>query len=228
MFDSGGDVTDGETLVSAGGAFTMGFFSLGVPARRYLGIWFSVSEDAVCWVANRDSPLTGTSGVLVLGNAGRLLLMDRGQRRPPVAVVRPSVEHLAARHEDRQEPVDGGRVVHHVVALSHRPVSRPLPKALPENALWHDGVNKYRTGPWNGVHFNGVAEMASYADMFSYQVTVSPGEVTYAYHAKAGAPFSRVVVTDAGAIQRLVWDTSSRAWKTFYFFKRRMTSGLCI
>uniref|UniRef100_A0A8R7PJM8 non-specific serine/threonine protein kinase n=1 Tax=Triticum urartu TaxID=4572 RepID=A0A8R7PJM8_TRIUA len=150
MFDSGGDVADGETLVSAGGAFTMGFFSLGVPARRYLGIWFSVSEYAVCWVANRDSPLTGTSGVLVLGNAGRLLLTDGGQDRrrfrggaaagvrqpgrarsgqrcPPVAVVRPPVEHLAARHEDRQEPVDGGRVVHHVVALGHRPVSRPLP-----------------------------------------------------------------------------------------------------
>ena len=28
-------------------------------------------------------------------------------------------------------------------------------KALPENALWHNGVKKYHTGPWNGVHFNG-------------------------------------------------------------------------
>lgn len=52
--------------------------------------------------------------------------------------------------------------------------------------------------------------------MFAYQVTASPGEVTYSYHAKAGAPFSRLVVTEDGAIQRLVWDPSSGSWKTFY------------
>ncbi|KAG8066385.1 hypothetical protein GUJ93_ZPchr0004g39644 [Zizania palustris] len=46
--------------------------------RRYLGIWFSVSgADAVCWVANRDSPLNDTTGALVIdGNNGGLLLLD--------------------------------------------------------------------------------------------------------------------------------------------------------
>ncbi|CAO2043891.1 unnamed protein product [Urochloa humidicola] len=53
MFDLGHNITDGATLVSVSGSFTLGFFSPGVTTRRYLGIWFSVSENAVCWVANR-------------------------------------------------------------------------------------------------------------------------------------------------------------------------------
>ncbi|CAL5070228.1 unnamed protein product [Urochloa decumbens] len=77
--NNGGNITDGETLVSAGGSFTLGFFSpTGVPAKRYLGIWFTASPDAVCWVANRDSPLSNdTSGVLVIRSPGIVLrLLD--------------------------------------------------------------------------------------------------------------------------------------------------------
>ncbi|KAK3143617.1 hypothetical protein QOZ80_4AG0302610 [Eleusine coracana subsp. coracana] len=74
---SGGNVTDGETLVSSGGTFTLGFFSpTGVPAKRYLGIWFTASPPAVCWVANRDVPLNTTTGVLVISSSGTLHLLD--------------------------------------------------------------------------------------------------------------------------------------------------------
>nr|XP_015619541.2 S-locus-specific glycoprotein S13 isoform X2 [Oryza sativa Japonica Group] len=90
-------------------------------------------------------------------------------------------------------------------------------EALPENVVLDgNGTEVYRTGVWNGRRFNGVPEMASFADMFSFQLTVSPGEVTYGYVAKAGAPFSRVVVTDDGVVRRLVWDAATRAWKTFF------------
>ena len=68
-------LTDGETLVSVGGTFTLGFFSPGVSTRRYLGIWFSVSPDAISWVANRDRPLSDNSGRLVFTDSGNLLLL---------------------------------------------------------------------------------------------------------------------------------------------------------
>nr|CAB3488376.1 unnamed protein product [Digitaria exilis] len=76
---NGSNLTYGEALVSANGTFTLGFFTRGAPARRYLGIWFTVtnsSTDAVCWVANRDQPLADTSGVLVVRDAGDLVLLD--------------------------------------------------------------------------------------------------------------------------------------------------------
>uniref|UniRef100_A0A0D9WA03 non-specific serine/threonine protein kinase n=1 Tax=Leersia perrieri TaxID=77586 RepID=A0A0D9WA03_9ORYZ len=79
--DKARNITDGNRLVSSGGSFTLGFFSpAGVPSKRYLGIWFSVSEDVVCWVANRDHPLTDTSGVLVITDTGSLLLLDGSSR----------------------------------------------------------------------------------------------------------------------------------------------------
>jgi hypothetical protein len=78
----GGNITGDETLVSAGGAFTMGFFSLGPASskRFYLGIWFTVSPDeAICWVANHERPLLDNTGVLVVRGTGDLVLLDGGQ-----------------------------------------------------------------------------------------------------------------------------------------------------
>lgn len=84
ILTKGSNLTDGETLVSANGSFTLGFFSTrGMPERRYLGIWFTVSNsstDAVCWVANRDRPLGDTSGVLAISDTGNLLLVDGSGR----------------------------------------------------------------------------------------------------------------------------------------------------
>jgi hypothetical protein len=77
--NNGGNITDGETLLSAGGSFTLGFFSPSttVPTKRYLGIWFTASgTDAVLWVANRDTPLNTTSGVLVMSSRVGLRLLD--------------------------------------------------------------------------------------------------------------------------------------------------------
>ena len=83
ILTKGSNLTDSETLVSANGSFTLGFFTRGVPERRYLGIWFTVSNsstDAVCWVANRDRPLSDTSGVLAISDTGSLLLLDGSGR----------------------------------------------------------------------------------------------------------------------------------------------------
>jgi hypothetical protein len=55
---------DGDTLVSAGGRYQMGFFSPGNSKGRYLGIWYTVSSGTVLWVANRDTPVNDHSGVL--------------------------------------------------------------------------------------------------------------------------------------------------------------------
>ncbi|XBI95282.1 hypothetical protein VPH35_031783 [Triticum aestivum] len=76
LLNEGSNITDGNTLVSAGGSFILGFFSPGVSTNRYLGIWFSVSNTTVCWVANRERPLNSTAGVLVFSDTGNLLLLD--------------------------------------------------------------------------------------------------------------------------------------------------------
>ncbi|XP_030932573.1 G-type lectin S-receptor-like serine/threonine-protein kinase At4g27290 isoform X2 [Quercus lobata] len=69
-------IRDGETLVSAGGTFELGFFSPGNSKGRYLGIWYRISTDAVVWVANRETPIANRSGVLKVTNEGDIVLFN--------------------------------------------------------------------------------------------------------------------------------------------------------
>ncbi|KAM4103077.1 hypothetical protein ACJW30_06G052400 [Castanea mollissima] len=69
-------IRDGETLVSSGGSFELGFFSLGDLKGQYLGIWYRISTDAVVWVANRDTPLYNNSGVLKITDKGDIVLLN--------------------------------------------------------------------------------------------------------------------------------------------------------
>ncbi|XP_068320749.1 G-type lectin S-receptor-like serine/threonine-protein kinase At4g27290 [Pyrus communis] len=68
-------IRDGETVVSTGGTFELGFYSPDASNRRYVGIWYKkISVTTIVWVANRDKPLTDLSGVLKVTNPGILVL----------------------------------------------------------------------------------------------------------------------------------------------------------
>ncbi|KAK9225864.1 hypothetical protein WN943_010909 [Citrus x changshan-huyou] len=77
-------LSDGQTLVSAGERFELGFFSPadspeaeGIPRPRYVGIWYYKSNPRIfVWVANRENPLVYKSGVLAIAEDGNLKLLD--------------------------------------------------------------------------------------------------------------------------------------------------------
>ncbi|KAK4731050.1 hypothetical protein R3W88_024038 [Solanum pinnatisectum] len=59
-------VVDGETLVSAGGIFELGFFSLNGSQGQYVGIWYKgLPVEKVAWVANLLM-INASDGTLVL------------------------------------------------------------------------------------------------------------------------------------------------------------------
>ncbi|KAF8018357.1 hypothetical protein BT93_H3291 [Corymbia citriodora subsp. variegata] len=70
-------IREGETLVSPGRKFELGFFSPGSSKNSFLGIWFVATPETVVWVANRNSPLTDSNGTLEISNAGELVLLNR-------------------------------------------------------------------------------------------------------------------------------------------------------
>lgn len=248
--NDGRNITDGNTLVSTGGSFTLGFFSPGVPSRRYLGIWFTASADAV-WVANRDSPLNDTTGVLVINGTRSLLLLDgSGQAawssnttgvasaaaqllesgnlvvrdQSSGAIIWQSFDHpsntLLAGMRLGKNPQTGAEWLLTAWLAPNDPTTGDYRRAmdtkgLPDCVTWHGNIKKSRTGPWNGLWFSGIAEMASYSTMFTSQVVVQPDEVAYVFNAAAGAPFSRLVLNEVGVLQRLVWDPNSRVWNVF-------------
>ncbi|CAA3027856.1 G-type lectin S-receptor-like serine threonine-kinase At4g27290 isoform X1 [Olea europaea subsp. europaea] len=68
---------DGESLVSSGGVFALGFFSPGNTTNRYVGIWYNnIPGISVVWVANREIPLTSISGILKIIEPGILVLQN--------------------------------------------------------------------------------------------------------------------------------------------------------
>lgn len=69
----------GDTLVSAGQRFELGFFTPNGSSdeRRYLGIWFyDLHPLTVVWVANRESPVLDRSGIFAISTDGNLEVID--------------------------------------------------------------------------------------------------------------------------------------------------------
>ncbi|KAK9084978.1 hypothetical protein Sjap_025389 [Stephania japonica] len=75
---------DGDTLVSNGGIYALGFFSPGNSQKRYVGIWFNkVSEQTVVWVANRNNPINDSlSGVVKIYGPGNLAIFNGNASNP--------------------------------------------------------------------------------------------------------------------------------------------------
>ncbi|KAK2987257.1 hypothetical protein RJ640_017560 [Escallonia rubra] len=68
---------NGQTIVSASQTFELGFFSPWNSENRYVGIWFkNVQQQTPLWVANKNSPLGDSSGVLVINSSGNIIISN--------------------------------------------------------------------------------------------------------------------------------------------------------
>ncbi|KAK9056997.1 hypothetical protein SSX86_024363 [Deinandra increscens subsp. villosa] len=66
-----------QTIISPQETFELGFFNPRNSTNHYVGIWYKkISTKTIVWVANRNTPLTHTSGELTLTLQGVLLLRD--------------------------------------------------------------------------------------------------------------------------------------------------------
>ncbi|KAK1391216.1 Receptor-like serine/threonine-protein kinase [Heracleum sosnowskyi] len=72
-------LSDGQTIVSARGEFEMGFFSTkGNPKNRFFGVWYKkISNGTIIWVANRESPISNTSGVVKVSSRGIVVSINQ-------------------------------------------------------------------------------------------------------------------------------------------------------
>nr|GMD05209.1 receptor-like serine/threonine-protein kinase SD1-7 isoform X1 [Ipomoea batatas] len=75
----GQSLSPGQSLISPGGKFELGFFSPGNSSNAYVGIWYAnISVQTVVWVLNRDNPILNSSSnaTLVLSGANLQLYND--------------------------------------------------------------------------------------------------------------------------------------------------------
>ncbi|KAE8687771.1 S-locus lectin protein kinase family protein, putative isoform 2 [Hibiscus syriacus] len=73
-------LADGETLVSAGNRFELGFFSPSSISnvKRYVGIWYISNPKILVWVANGKNPVPDKTGVLSVADGTLKLSDDKG------------------------------------------------------------------------------------------------------------------------------------------------------
>ncbi|XP_028119164.1 G-type lectin S-receptor-like serine/threonine-protein kinase At1g61550 isoform X3 [Camellia sinensis] len=77
-------ISAGQTLISSGQIFELGFFIPSNSSKQYVGIWHKnipIHDRKVVWVANRENPLTVTAtdsafSSLTIGKDGNLRLLD--------------------------------------------------------------------------------------------------------------------------------------------------------
>ncbi|KAG6392276.1 hypothetical protein SASPL_146490 [Salvia splendens] len=73
-------IKDSQTITSPKQIYKLGFFSPPNTTNRYLAIFFAFSQETVIWVANRDTPLTDSSGSVTLSRDGNLVILDGTNR----------------------------------------------------------------------------------------------------------------------------------------------------
>ncbi|KAJ6297873.1 hypothetical protein OIU76_019061 [Salix suchowensis] len=80
LYQGGDSLNSSNTLVSKNGLFTLGFTILGSgeSSASYLGIWYYNNTSHPFWLANRDKPVAGNSGVLALDGSGNMKLTHSG------------------------------------------------------------------------------------------------------------------------------------------------------
>lgn len=73
----------GQTLISSGQNFELGFFTPRNSSQMYVGIWYKIDEERmIVWVANRESSLSesDTSSRLIIDSDGNLKIIDGKQQ----------------------------------------------------------------------------------------------------------------------------------------------------
>ncbi|KAG5551160.1 hypothetical protein RHGRI_009551 [Rhododendron griersonianum] len=190
-------LADGETIVSSSGLFELGFFSPGNSTNRYVGIWYralyykEIPKTAVVWVANRETPLFDTSGVLKLTSRGILVLVNGTNDTIWSTNASRSAQDPAA------QLFDSGNMV--------------VRNADDEGTADY----LYGSGPWNGVQFSGISDSNpifrfNYGLRLNYDLNTE--EVYYTFDVPNASVATRTVLSSEGYVGQWTWVDQTRGW----------------
>nr|XP_023913127.1 G-type lectin S-receptor-like serine/threonine-protein kinase At4g27290 [Quercus suber]POF09669.1 receptor-like serine/threonine-protein kinase sd1-8 [Quercus suber] len=244
---------ENTTLVSKDGVFALGFFSPGNSTNRYLGIWYNkIPGTTVVWVANRDTPITDSSSVLMVNSSGSLVLLGQNS----------TVAWSANSTKEARNPIlqllDSGNLVlteenegNHLwqsfdypsdtwlagmklgwdrrIGLDRRLTAwkspdDPSPGELswgielhnyPEIVMMKGSQKYFRSGPWNGHFFSGMAELQD-TPLYNFKFVSNKDEVYFMFEMIEKPAITRAVLNQSQSqYQRYVWIEGKKEWSIF-------------
>nr|GMD96436.1 G-type lectin S-receptor-like serine/threonine-protein kinase At4g27290 [Ipomoea batatas] len=200
---------DGHTIVSSGGMFEMGFFSPANSQNRYVGIWYNqIPTRTVVWVANRDTPLTNTSSVVLkIVDPGRLALVDDANTSISDASDE-KAENLLWQSFDHPTDtllpgINSGRISLLVLKQLYRHGRYP-------QLIIRKGIKEvFRTGPWNGVRWSGLSGMVKRRNIAEIFVIINMKEASVSFKVYNNRINSsillRMVLSNSGSADLCIW-----------------------
>ncbi|KAG5255099.1 G-type lectin S-receptor serine/threonine-protein kinase [Salix suchowensis] len=231
---------DGDSIVSARGSFKLGFFSFDSSINRYLGISYNqISTPTVVWVANRETPLNDSSGVLRITSQGILILVDqRGSTiwssnssrsaRNPIAQLLdsgnlvsfdyPGDTFLPEMKLGRNKVTGLDRYISSWKSADDPSTGnysfRLEPAAYSELIMREDSNERFRSGPWNGMRFSGTPQLKPNS-IYTYRFVYDGDEEYYTYKLVNSSFLSRMVINQNGDIQRFTWIDRTQSWELY-------------
>ncbi|RVW25581.1 G-type lectin S-receptor-like serine/threonine-protein kinase SD1-1 [Vitis vinifera] len=213
----------GETIISAGGSFELGFYTPENSKNQYLGIWYKkVTPRTVVWVANGDFPLTDSLGVLKVTDQGTLVILNgtnsiiwssnasRSAQNPTAQLLESG--NLVLKNGNDDDPEN----------FLWQSFDYPCNTLLPSMKLgrnkstgqeWNGLILTFCSGPWNGLRFSGFRALAG-KSIYKHVFTFNEKEMYYTYELLDSSVVSRLVLNSNGDMQRLTW-TDVTGWTEY-------------
>ncbi|EEE61754.1 hypothetical protein OsJ_16292 [Oryza sativa Japonica Group] len=212
----------GDKLISDGGVFAVGFFSLtttnSTPSLLYLGIWYNnIPERTYVWVANRDNPITTHTARLAVTNTSGLVLSDsKGTTANTVTIggggataVLQNTGNFVLRYGRTYKNHEAVRVVAWrgrrdpstcEFSLSGDPDQWGL-----HIVIWHGASPSWRSGVWNGATATGLTR-------YIWSQIVDNGEEIYAIYNAADGILTHWKLDYTGNVSFRAWNNVSSTW----------------
>nr|GME17426.1 G-type lectin S-receptor-like serine/threonine-protein kinase At4g27290 isoform X2 [Ipomoea batatas] len=225
----------GDTIVSSGGIFEMGFFSPINSQNIYVGIWYkNIPIRTVVWVANRDTPLSNTSSVaLQIISPGWLALVDGNgtdiwhtntsrQVQNPVAKLLDSGNLVVIdANDDIPESFLWQSFDHPTdTHLPGMKLGKNFVTGCPQLILRKGGQEVNRWGPWNGLRWSGLPGMIKRTETSEMFVIMNTNEVSFSYNSST---LIRTVLSNDGTVKIYMWSDGRREWNNI----RKIPTDVC-
>ncbi|CAI0406959.1 unnamed protein product [Linum tenue] len=238
-------ISDGSLVISRGGRFALGFFSPGSSSYRYLGIWYhDIGEQTVVWVANRNDPITGTSGILTGHGYCNLFLYSNSSSKLPLWSANVSA---GSNGTCVAQLLDSGNFVLKKMYTVWQSFDYPTDTLLPGIKV---GLNR-RTGlshlltSWRSADDPGTGNFSfelnpsgspqfflyqgtspywrsvpwpweSNHDFFNDTFDNNEDGIYYSTAIMDSSVYMRAVVDPSGILKSMTWDEGDGRWKAFY------------
>ncbi|KAG6394009.1 hypothetical protein SASPL_144585 [Salvia splendens] len=234
---SSGILKDGDSIVSRSNKFKLSFFSPPNSTHRYLGISYTLPQQTVIWVANRDTPLNNSSGAASLSQHGNLVITDTTTNQ----TIWSSNAAVSSPTNTTLQITDTGNLIltntstgvkiwesflhpSDVFVILSAWENDTDPRRgrftagldashLPQNFIWReDGRPQWRSGPWNGLIFIGIqSSYFSFLDGFVDVTNDSAGN--FYYTMPQWKIVNRVTLNSSGSLVETMWDFKNETWR---------------